>query len=139
MVNPTSKGGGREYLTVAEVDRLMAAAKGNRYGPATPRWPWWPTGTAYERLRYRCGPRYFHLRNLPLGGRLGVTVRFTVAGVTSLRWALAMIFALCRGSTVRKTTVLAAVSTADCNALATVPLTSDDGAPLAEQNANAAN
>jgi len=38
----------------------------------------------------------------PLGGRLGVTVRFTVADVVSRRCALPIIFTLCRGSTVGK-------------------------------------
>ena len=37
----------REHLTEAEVERLMEAAKGNRWGTGTPPWSSSPTGTAY--------------------------------------------------------------------------------------------
>src|SRR5262249_2856093 len=45
--------------------------------------------------------RYSRVRSLLLGGRLGVTVRFTVIGVTSFRCLLAMCFALPALTTVR--------------------------------------
>ena len=59
------------------------------------------------------GPRGL---NGSLAGRLGVTVRFTVAGVTSFRCALAMIFALCLGSTVRTRIIFATVINPDAKA-----------------------
>lgn len=49
--------------------------------------------------------RNSRVRSLPLGSRLGVTVRFTVAGVTSLRCDLAMCFTLAALMTVRTITL----------------------------------
>ena len=43
---------------------------------------------------------------LAVGGRLGVTVRFTMAGVTGFRCALAIVFGLIAGLTVHITRVL---------------------------------
>jgi hypothetical protein len=53
--------------------------------------------------------RYSRVRSLQLGSRLGVTVRFTEAGVTSLRCDLAMCFTLTASTTVRTTTLLRTV------------------------------
>ena len=36
----------REYLTEAEVERLMNAAGETAGATGTPRWFWWPTGMA---------------------------------------------------------------------------------------------
>ncbi len=41
----------REYLTEAEVGRLMEAAKDNRHGPGTRRWSLSPTDMGYERRK----------------------------------------------------------------------------------------
>src|SRR5262245_46529874 len=57
--------------------------------------------------------RYSRVRSLLFGRRLGVTVRFTVAGVTSLRCLLAMRFALVTITTVRIMVVLRTV----CNSV----------------------
>src|ERR1039457_1532892 len=54
--------------------------------------------------------RYSRVRRSRLGGRLGVTVRFTVAGVTSLRCNLAMGFALLVLMTVRTKPLLRTVA-----------------------------
>ena len=40
----------REYLTEAEIGRLMNVAKKNRWGIETAQWSWWPIGTVYVRL-----------------------------------------------------------------------------------------
>jgi hypothetical protein len=54
--------------------------------------------------------RYSRVRRSALGARLGVTVRFTVAGVTSLRCDLAMGFALPVLTTVRTKALLRTVA-----------------------------
>src|ERR1019366_739511 len=54
--------------------------------------------------------RYSRVRRSALGARLGVTVRFTVAGVTSLRCDLAMGFALPVLTTVRTRPLLRTVA-----------------------------
>ena len=54
--------------------------------------------------------RYSRVRRLALGARFGVTVRFTVAGVTSLRCDLAMGFALPVLTTVRTRPLLRTVA-----------------------------
>lgn len=53
--------------------------------------------------------RYSLVRRSALGSRLGVTVRFTVAGVSSFRCDLLMCFALPALMTVRIMTVLPTV------------------------------
>src|ERR1019366_6899617 len=54
--------------------------------------------------------RYSRVRRSALGARLGVTVRFTVAGVISLRCDLAMGFALPVLTTVRTKALLRTVA-----------------------------
>src|SRR5665811_186044 len=54
--------------------------------------------------------RYSRVRRSALGARLGVTVRFVVAGVTSLRCELAMGFALPVLTTVRTKALLRTVA-----------------------------
>jgi len=49
---------------------------------------------AFMRRSTSASVRYSRVRNLALGSRVGVTVRFTVVGVTSLRCRFAMRFAL---------------------------------------------
>ena len=44
---PNAKLRAREYLTEAEVERLIEAAKGNRWGHSDATMCWWPTATAY--------------------------------------------------------------------------------------------
>ena len=56
------------------------------------RWPQrFPLAAAISRST-SASVRYSRVRSLALGSRVGVTVRFTVAGVTSLRCDLVMCF-----------------------------------------------
>src|SRR5262249_11126894 len=56
---------------------------------------------ALSRRSSSASVRYSRVRRSALGRRLGVTVRFTVAGVTSRRRDLAKVFAPLRSNTVR--------------------------------------
>src|SRR5665811_2392957 len=60
--------------------------------------------------------RYSRVRRSALGSRLGVTVRFVVAGVTSLRCELAMGFALPVLTTVRTKPLLRTVASSSVDA-----------------------
>ena len=67
------------------------------------RWPWRLSLAAFMSFSTSASVRYSRVRMSPLGGRLGVTVRFTVAGVTSLRRDFAIVFALRAETTVGTT------------------------------------
>src|SRR5664280_2719231 len=64
-------------------------------------WPHRLPFAAVSKRSTSVSVRYSRVRRSALGPRLGVTVRFTVAGVTSLRCDLAMGFALPVLTTVR--------------------------------------
>src|SRR5450759_3375121 len=75
-------------------------------------WPHRLPLAAVSRRSTSVSVRYSRVRRSALGARLGVTVRFTVAGVTSLRCDLAMCFALPALTTVRTKALLRTVAAA---------------------------
>ena len=79
----------------------------------------WPQRLPFAAVSKRstsASVRYSRVRRSALGTRLGVTVRFTVAGVTSLRCDLAMGFALPVLTTVRTKPLLRIVASGRANA-----------------------
>src|ERR1035441_6165744 len=79
-------------------------------------WPHRLPLAAVSRRSTSVSVRYSRVRRSALGARLGVTVRFTVAGVTSLRCDLAMGFALPVLTTVRTKALLRTVASGRANA-----------------------
>src|SRR5664280_2274388 len=79
-------------------------------------WPHRLPFAAVSKRSTSASVRYARVRRSALGTRLGVTVRFTVAGVTSLRCDLAMGFALPVLTTVRTTALLRTVASNRTNA-----------------------
>src|SRR5450759_2729237 len=73
-------------------------------------WPHLLPFAAISKRSTSASVRYSRVRRSALGARLGVTVRFTVAGVTSLRCDLAMWFALPALTTVCKRPLLRTVA-----------------------------
>src|ERR1019366_3676528 len=73
-------------------------------------WPHRLPLAAVSRRSTSVSVRYSRVRRSALGARLGVTVRFTVAGVTSLRCDLAMGFVLPVLTTVRTKALLRTVA-----------------------------
>jgi len=58
------------------------------------RWPWRLLAAAFMSRSTSASVRYSRVRRSPLRRRLGVTVRFLMAGETSLRCDLAIGFGL---------------------------------------------
>src|ERR1039458_2624755 len=79
-------------------------------------WPHRLPFTAVIKRSTSVSVRYSRVRRSALGARLGVTVRFTVAGVTSLRCDLAMGFAFPVLTTVRTRPLLRTVASGRANA-----------------------
>src|SRR5450830_1737577 len=73
-------------------------------------WPHRLPLASVSRRSTSASVKYSRVRRWALGARLGVTVRFTVAGVTSLRCDLAMCFALPVLTTVRTKALLRTVA-----------------------------
>src|SRR5450759_4736291 len=99
---PNSELRSREHLTETEVDKLIEAGKGNRYGHryatriiVASRWPYRLPFPASISLSTSVSVRCSRLRSSLFGCRFGVTARFLVAGVTSFRCVLAMVFTSC--------------------------------------------
>ena len=101
-------------LVPAQINKSSAARKPCRWAIriiVPSRWPqrlppWWLQAAA----RPRPSVRYSRVRRSPLRRRLGVTVRFTVFGVTSLRCDLATSFGLPVSISVRILVFLRTVS-----------------------------
>jgi hypothetical protein len=74
------------------------------------RWPHRFPLVAFSSRSTSASVRYSRVRRSPLGGRLGVTVRFTVVGLTSFRCDFATTFRVPAKTTVR---IMADVSTVD--------------------------
>src|SRR5450759_3350500 len=79
-------------------------------------WPHRLPLAAVSRRSTSVSVRYSRVRRSALGARLGVTVRFTVAGLTNLRCDLAMCFALPALTTVRTKALLRTVAPGRANA-----------------------
>ena len=65
------------------------------------RWPQRLPLAAFISRSTSASVRYSRVRRSALGGRLGMTVRFTVVGVTSFRCDFAMVFSLPAAAIVR--------------------------------------
>src|SRR5215469_16739018 len=65
------------------------------------RWPWRLPLVALMSFSTSASVRYSRVRSLLFGSLLGVTVRFTMAGVTSRSFGLTMKIRPCRLMTVR--------------------------------------